>query len=133
MEKILHRVRIGPGKGACMGRIDNTVVFNLPGGPPSNHVALLLLAMPGVRRLMGFKNFLPPKRKVFVKAELTGQEDWTQLVYSSAKYDNGHLFAVPLRSMGRLEAMATASTLIEIPEGCPMIKENALAEAWFFN
>ncbi|RPH37438.1 MAG: hypothetical protein EHM86_11000, partial [Desulfobulbaceae bacterium] len=34
MEKIFHRVRIGPGKGACMGRIGNTVVFNLPGGPP---------------------------------------------------------------------------------------------------
>ncbi|MBV5344749.1 MAG: hypothetical protein JZU63_04065, partial [Rhodoferax sp.] len=40
MEKIFHRVRIGPGKGACMGRVGKTVVFNLPGGLPSNHVAL---------------------------------------------------------------------------------------------
>lgn len=133
MEKIFHRVRIGPGKGACMGRIGNTVVFNLPGGPPSNHVALLLLALPGVRRLMGFKNFLPPKRKVFVAEELTGQEDWTQFVYSIAKYDNGRLFAVPLRSKGRLETMAMANALIEISEGCAMIKEGALAEAWFFS
>jgi len=46
MEKIFHRVRIGPGKGACMGRIGDTIVFNLPGGPPSNHVALLLLPCP---------------------------------------------------------------------------------------
>ena len=133
MEKIFHRVRIGPGKGACMGRIDNTVVFNLPGGPPSNHVALLLLALPGIRRLMGFSNFLPPKRKVFVKENLTGQEDWTQLVYSSAKYDNGLLHAAPLRRMGRLETMAMANALIEIPEGCAMLKEGALAEAWFFS
>ncbi len=133
MEKIFHRVRIGPGKGACMGRIGNTVVFNLPGGPPSNHVALLLLALPGVHRLMGFKNFLPPKRKVFVAEELTGQEDWTQLVYSSANYDNGRLSAVPLRSTGRLEAMTKANALIEISEGCKIIKEGALAEAWFFS
>lgn len=116
-----------------MGRIGNTVVFNLPGGPPSNHVALLLLALPGIRRLMGFKNFLPPKRKVFVGEKLTGQEDWTQLVYSSAKYDNGLLYAVPLRSIGRLEAMATANALIEIPEGCAMIKQGDLGEAWFFS
>ena len=133
MVKIFHRVRIGPGKGACMGRIGNTVVFNLPGGPQSNHVALLLLALPGVRRLMGFENFLPPKRKVFVTEELTGQEDWTQFVYSSAKYDNGLLFAVPLCKRGRLEAMARANALIEISEGCAMIKKGALAEAWFFS
>ena len=133
MEKIFHRVRIGPGKGACLGRIGNTVVFNLPGGPPSNHVALLLLALPGVRRLMGFKNFLPQKRKVFVTDELIGQKDWTQFVYSRATYDNGLLLAVPLRGMGRLEAMATANALIEIPEGCAMIKEGALADAWFFS
>lgn len=62
-----------------MGQIGNTIVFNLPGGPPSNHVALLLLALPGVRRLMGFKDFLPQKRKIFVTEELAGQEDWTQL------------------------------------------------------
>jgi molybdopterin molybdotransferase len=133
MKKIFHRVRIGPGKGACMGRIGNTIVFNLPGGPPSNHVALLLLALPGVRRLMGFKNFLPEKRKIFVTEELAGQEDWTQLVYGSAKYDNGNLFAVPLLSMGRLEAMAAANLLIEIPEGCTMIRKGALAEAWCFS
>lgn len=132
MEKIFHRVRIGPGKGACMGRVGNTVVFNLPGGPPSNHVALLLLAMPGVRRLMGFMNFLSPKRKVFVTEELTGQENWTQLVYGRLKYENGSLLAVPLRDMGRFEAMGAADALIEIPEGCGVIREGAAAEAWFF-
>ncbi len=132
MEKIFHRVRIGPGKGACMGRVGNTVVFNLPGGPPSNHVALLLLALPGVRRLMGFGNFLPKKRKVQVTEELTGQKNWTQLVYSRVKHKNGSLFADPLSSMGRFEAMAEANGLIEIPEGCAMISKTGLAEAWFF-
>ncbi len=133
MEKIFHRVRIGPGKGACMGRIGKTIVFNLPGGPPSNHAALLLLALPGVRRLMGFQNFLPQKRKLFVTEELTGQEDWTQLVYGRAKSDNGNLFAVPLLGMGRLAAMAAANLLIELPEGCTTIKKDTLAEAWCFS
>lgn len=133
IEKIFHRVRIGPGKGACMGRIGNTVVFNLPGGPPSNHVALLLLALPGVRRLMGFKDFLPQKTKLFVSEELAGQKDWTQLIYSKVKYDNGILCAEPLHCMGRLKAMAEANVLIEIPEGCAVIRKGALADAWLFN
>lgn len=133
MVKIFHRVRIGPGKGACMGRVGKTIIFNLPGGPPSNHVALFLLALPGVRRLMGFMNCLPPKRQVLVTKGLTGQKDWTQLVYSSVKYANGSVYAVPLSDMKRLEAMATADALIEIPEGCVAIREGSLAEAWFFS
>ncbi len=132
MEKIFHRVRIGPGKGACMGRVGDTIVFNLPGGPPSNHVALLLLALPGVRRLMGFTNPLPQKRKLVVTEELSGQENWTQLVYSKMKYENASLMADPLRTLGRLEALAAADALVEIPEGCALIEEGALAEAWLF-
>jgi molybdopterin molybdotransferase len=133
MDKIFHRVRIGPGKGACMGRVGKTIVFNLPGGPPSNHVALILLALSGVRRLMGCTHCLPPKRQVFVTKGLVGQKDWTQLVYGKVQYDNGSLYAVPLNDMRRLEAMATANALIEIPEGCTAIQENSLAGAWFFS
>ena len=132
MEKIFHRVRIGPGKGACMGRIGETTVFNLPGGPPSNHVALLLLALPGIRRLMGFSNCLPAKRQVFDTEELTGQKNWTQLVYARVKYANGSLYAVPLRDIGRFASMAAANALIELPEGCAAIGKGSLAEAWFF-
>jgi molybdopterin molybdotransferase len=133
MDKVFHRVRIGPGKGACMGRVGKTIVFNLPGGPPSNHVALILLALSGVRRLMGWTNCLPPKRQVFVTKELVGQKDWTQLVYGNVQYGNGSLYAAPLNDTKRLQAMATANALIEIPEGCTVIHENSLAEAWFFN
>lgn len=133
MVKIFHRVRIGPGKGACLGRVGKTIVFNLPGGPPSNHVALFLLALSGVRRLMGFTNCLPRKRQVFVTEELTGQKDWTQLVYSRVESANGTLYAVPLSNMRRFEAMAKANALIEIPEGCSAIQKDSLAEAWFFS
>jgi molybdopterin biosynthesis enzyme len=55
------------------------------------------------------------------------------LVFGRVKYADGSLYAVPQRSMGRLEAMARANALIEIPEGCAAIKEGSLAEAWFFS
>ena len=133
MVKIFHRVRIGPGKGACMGKVGATLVFNLPGGPPSNHVALILLALPGVRRTMGFVDYLPLKKQVFIMEELTGQEDWTQLVYGKAGTDKGSLYAAPLRHLGRLEAMAAANILIEIPEGCRTIGKGGQAKGWFVN
>jgi molybdopterin biosynthesis enzyme len=96
-------------------------------------VALLLLALPGVRRLMGWSNFLPEKRQVLVTEELIGQESWTQLVYGRVKYADGVATAVPLRSMTRLEAMAAANVLIEVPEGTAVIRQGGWAEAWFFS
>ncbi|MBW2659909.1 MAG: molybdopterin molybdotransferase MoeA [Deltaproteobacteria bacterium] len=132
MTKIFHRVRIGPGKGACMGRVGNTIIFNLPGGPPSNHVALILLALPGVRRLMGFENFLPPKRKVLVTKKIVGQSGWTQLIFSRMDYTDGSS-VVPLNNLSRLEAMAAADSLIEIPEECSIIEKNSMAEVWLLH
>ncbi len=132
MVPLFSRVRIGPGKGACMGRVGEAIVFNLPGGPPSNHVAMFLLALSGIRRLMGFVNCLPRKEQVFVTEKLTGQKDWTQLVYSKVDSKDGSLYAEPLNGMRRFEAMATANALIEIPEGCAGIDRGSLAKAWFF-
>ena len=133
MKKIFHRVRIGPGKGVCLGRIGSTVVFNLPGGPPSNHVALLLLALPGVRRLMGFADFMPPRLRVVVSETLTGQCEWTQLVYGKTRQEADILYADPLLTKRRLEAMAMANILIEIPEGCNNVLAGDKATAWLFS
>ena len=133
MEKIFHRVRIGPGKGACLGRVGNTVVFNLPGGPPSNHVALLLLALPGCRQLMGFSNCFPVKRNVLIKQDLFGQRGWTQLFYSRVEYENNSLVATPLHNLGRLEAMGASNALVMLPEDCKKLEIGKYAPAWIFN
>jgi molybdopterin molybdotransferase len=132
MTKIFHRVRIGPGKGACMGMVGKTVVFNLPGGPPSNHVAFLLLALPGLRRLMGYEECFPTQTDVVVRSELKGQDDWTQLVYARVAYQNTTLSAKPLLHSKRLAVMAQANALIEIPEGCSRIATDEQATAWIF-
>ncbi|PHR26715.1 MAG: molybdopterin molybdenumtransferase MoeA [Desulfotalea sp.] len=133
MEKIFHRVRIGPGKGACLGRLGATVVFNLPGGPPSNHVALILLALPGCRRLMGFGNCLPVQRSVVVQEELSGQHGWTQLVYSRVRFEKDLAVAVPLYKLGRLEAMGAANALVLLPEDCKVLKAGEHATAWILD
>lgn len=130
LDPIFQRVRIGPGKGACFGSIGGTVVFNLPGGPPSHHVALILLALPGVRRLMGCPHFLPAKIEVSVEEHLVGQKDWTQLVYARVTSEGNRLVAQPLQRHPRLFAMAAGNVLIEIPEGVAAIAGGALAEAW---
>jgi len=132
MDKLFHRVRIGPGKGACLGRVGETVVCNLPGGPPSNHVALMLLALPVCRRLMGYSNCYPMQRKVKVKQDLVGQLGWTQLFYSRVEWEEDSLVATPLNDLGRLEAMGASNGLVMLPEDCREIKSGEHAIAWIF-
>jgi molybdopterin molybdotransferase len=46
-------VRISPGKAIGFGLFQDKPVFCLPGGPPSNHMAFIQLALPGLQRLGG--------------------------------------------------------------------------------
>ncbi|MCF8056608.1 MAG: hypothetical protein K9K37_08210 [Desulfocapsa sp.] len=69
---------------------------------------------------------------MIVAEALSGQKNWTQLIYSRVRFRDGSLFAVPGKNMNRFKAMAAADSLIEIPEGCAVIEEGSLAEAWFF-
>jgi molybdopterin molybdotransferase len=118
VERLFHRVRIGPGKGIAMGRLGSTLIFNLPGGPPSNHVAFLLLALPGILRKGGWQEPFLPRRLGRLVAPVKGRAGWTQLIYGRSWHDrqNGELLAQPLIPGQRLAAMAQADCLIEIDE-----------------
>ena len=50
---IYHRVRMSPGKPVGFGLLDKRPFFILPGGPPSNEMAFLQLALPAVMKMMG--------------------------------------------------------------------------------
>ena len=116
VEPVFRRVRVGPGKGICFGRRDNVCIFNLPGGPPSNHVAFLLLALPGILRLAGHRQAMERS----ITAELTmpvhGQKGWTEILYGTVAMVGTKLLVTPLRKRSRLLAMAAADCVIELPE-----------------
>ncbi|MDD5475712.1 MAG: molybdopterin-binding protein [Syntrophales bacterium] len=49
-QKLFHYVRMGPGKGVAFGLWRNRPFFCLPGGPSSNRMAFLQLALPAPTR-----------------------------------------------------------------------------------
>ena len=116
VEPVFRRVRVGPGKGICFGRRKKALVFNLPGGPPSNHIAFLLLALPGIQRLSGYRG----QYKRVYTAELTcpvnGQTGWTEVMYGTLQRLGEKLLVTPVVERSRLLAMAAADCLIELPE-----------------
>ncbi len=114
-----HYVRMGPGKGIAFGALEDVPVFCLPGGPLSNQMAFLQIALPALLRMEGDAN--PPLR--VVHARLT--EDvksrhraWTEFRDAVVALDErGRYTASLYKSRSRIEAIAKAVGLLCIPEG----------------
>jgi molybdopterin molybdotransferase len=122
-EKIYHRVRMGPGKAVAFGLFSGKPVFCLPGGPPSNHMAFLQLALPGLRRMSGVREACLPLRKMRLAETVRGQLDWTQFVHGRLEETFDLPLFYPLKHSSRLQMMATADAIMRIPEGWSMIQE----------
>lgn len=116
VEPVFRRVRVGPGKGICLGRRGRTIIFNLPGGPPSNHIAFLLLALPGIQRLSGYRRQYKREYTAELTRPLHGQAGWTEIMYGTLQRLGKKLQVTPVVEKSRLLAMAAADCLIELPE-----------------
>ncbi len=125
---LFKRCRIGPGKGICMGTRDGRFFFNLPGGPPSNYVAFLLIALPAVLRLMGRTDPFPPAARATILADLKGRADWTQIILARTSRQGMAMIAAPVLETSRLKRICFADSLIVLPEGVSRIARGDTAE-----
>lgn len=138
-EKVYHRVRIGPGKGVGFGLWQGKAdaarlpVFCLPGGPPSNYMAFLHLALPGLMRLAGYREPGLTRVSARLEQDVGGQVDWTQFVMGCLEREDKELAFYPQQvgqrskssqrlQTSRLVAMAEANGVLAIPEGISHIK-----------
>jgi len=126
-QKVFHRVRLGPGKATGMGLVDRCPVFMLPGGPPSNLIGFLKLALPGILKIGGHPETGLPQREVLVSEAVQGQKDWTQAIFGRLAIDeDGRCLFQPDRQTSRLKAMGEADALLTIPEGVDRIAAGTL-------
>jgi molybdopterin molybdotransferase len=115
--QIFRRVRMGPGKGVAMGLVGAKPVFCLPGGPPSNDMAFVQLALPACLALAGHPD--PGLREVVARleGELTGPADWTQFWHGRLEQNGAETVFRPLPFAGRLRTTAGSQAVARLPEG----------------
>ena len=116
-KKIYHRVRLGPGKAVGFGMLEKKPVFILPGGPPSNLVAFLLLALPGLLRLSGHLYPGLPRVPAVIAESVEGQSNWTQAIFGRLSIRQGQFGFHPAKGNDRFKNMSVAEALLLIPEG----------------
>ena len=116
---LYHRVKIGPGKAVAFGFLEEKPFFCLPGGPPSNEMAFLQIALPGLLRMAGETRRPFPVIRARLLAEVTGNREWTQFVHAGVSREAAGFAVMPLKQKSRLQAMAGKNSLITIPRECP--------------
>lgn len=128
--QVFHRIRIGPGKAVGFGTLGSTPVFILPGGPPSNLMGFLQIALPGLHKLGGFQQTGLPRANVRLDAELTGRfADWTQFIYGVLDRDSDPALFHGLDNRSRLRSMAEAQAIVAIPEGQTVLPSGSVVSA----
>jgi molybdopterin molybdotransferase len=118
-QKVFHRIRMGPGKAVGFGLLEGRPVFCLPGGPPSNEMAFLQVALPAILGLAGWRRAPFPTVSARLTEPVQGRLiDWTQFKRGRIFHEEGGGFRVtPYLPKSRLESMALADCLIAVPEG----------------
>jgi molybdopterin molybdotransferase len=118
-QEIFRHVRMGPGKGIAFGLWEGKPVFCLPGGPASNEMAFLQLALPGILRMGGDSRHPLQTVSARLTENLRGRHpSWTEFRDATLSCDAEGNYQVRLyRNRSRLQAIASASCLICIPEG----------------
>lgn len=117
-KKVFHRVRMGPGKAVGFGILNKKPVFILPGGPPSNLMAFLQIALPGILALSGHSNPGLPRINARLGSKIKGgHPDWTDYFFGALKFDEGLPIFYPQEKRSRLSSIAEATAVASIPEG----------------
>ena len=117
-QEVFHRIRIGPGKAVGFGLLDEKPVFILPGGPSSNLMGFLQIALPGLLALAGQENPGLPRINARLGAELRGREpDWTDFFFGGLEENKELPIFHPLKWRSRLCSVAEAGAVASIPEG----------------
>ena len=125
-EIFFERVSLKPGKPTVFGRLDQALIFGLPGNPVSVAVTFNLFARTALLLMQG-ANEAEPKYEyaVLSRGAKGAKERETYLPATLTTNEKGKLIAEPLKWGGSSDfvSFAHATALINIPQGVKQLEE----------
>lgn len=132
--KMFHRIRIGPGKATGFGTLRDKPIFILPGGPPSNIMGFVEIALPGLFLLSGQTHPVLPFCQAKLSADLTdGKREWSDFFFGNLTGTEGNLIFRPMNKRSRLSSIAAADAIGIVPEGMDCLKAGTLITVQILN
>jgi molybdopterin molybdotransferase len=128
--ELFHHVRMGPGKGIAFGLWGGKPVFCLPGGPASNEMAFIQLALPGILLASGDKPHPLQTVPATLLEDIQGRHPaWTEFKDGVLLRNSAGNYSVKLyKHRSRLQAIASANSLICKPEGLLELKSGEVVK-----
>jgi molybdopterin molybdotransferase len=133
-EILAHGISISPGKPTILARIEDKILWGLPGHTVSAMVIFSLFVRPCLNRLEGKK---PGRQIPRVTARLTrniasaqGREDYVRV--SLAEGEAGWEAVPVLGKSGLISTMVRADGIIKIDQNCEGLEKGEWVEVWLF-
>ncbi len=129
-EILVEKVAMHPGKPTVFAKLNDKVIFGLPGNPVSVAVSFHLFALPVLRKLQGASELHLPRGKAFVTQTVKGAPPRRSHQPGRLRIRDGRAEVEPLKWVGSsdLVAFMRADCLIVVPEDCAAIQANELTE-----
>jgi molybdopterin molybdotransferase len=110
----IWRVAIKPGKPFLFARLDDCVVFGLPGNPVSSFVTFLRFVRPAILKMMGASKLEPPKIPAKLHVDLTNN-DAHRPHYVRGKFENGTFAPIGRQESHALFGLSQSNALLRVP------------------
>ena len=129
LKELFHGVNVKPGRPTMMGQMGKTFVMAMPGNPLTTMLNLLLLSMPVLLKLQGFKNFNLSTIKATNVKEFKFKPNRTNLVLGY--YKNGEFKVTRDNKIGSgmLLPLYESNAVMITKEGQSLVKAGDEVEA----
>ncbi|MCF8425418.1 MAG: molybdopterin molybdotransferase MoeA [Bacteroidia bacterium] len=130
VKELFHKVKQKPGKPLFYGKLEDKLVFGLPGNPSSVLSCYYEYVVPCIRLMMGMEmnpygeNYLPLGHDTFKKGTLTN--------FLKGKISNGKVYLSGAQESYKLNAYTDSDCLVRIEAEQEILKENDLVRIHAF-
>ena len=134
-EIFFEKIRLKPGKPTVFAKLNNALIFGLPGNPVSSAVTFYLFVRGAILQMQRAKNFRLRKGSAIVAGKLKAAKERDSVLPASvAANEKGELIIESLRFNGSSNfiAFARANALVFVPQD-KTLEKGEVAEVFFLN
>ncbi len=129
VQKIFHKIKQKPGKPLYFGKINNTIIFGLPGNPSALLSCFYLYISPVIKKMMGLeienKTHLPLSNSFAKKAGLT--------FFLKAKLEENKVTILQAQESFLMSSFAYANCIVKLDEDKTEFNKGDLVEVYLLN
>lgn len=133
VREIFWRVKVKPGKPLFFGKMDQTLIFGLPGNPVSSVNNFYLFVKPVIDKLSGKTRWGLKTGTATVQNSFILQPGRRKFLRGQIKTESGRetVWIIPEQRSGVFSPMARADVLVEIPEDRKIVREGDTAKIYY--